>query len=230
MMSKGLQAFVSESNKKNRKEYKVFNSIDMFIKDKLPQNIDIKYVISKVEEKVPSHVVEGIDCFYVGLFKEFERRNINAMYKDGSVYITSEQDDNDDMVDDIIHEIAHAAEDIYAQQIYSDNRIQREFLGKRTRLRDTLAQYELVPLERYADFQQIEYLKEFDDYLYNEIGEERLVHFCDGLFVRPYASTGIREYFATAFEEFLLGEPHYLRTLSPVAYEKVIMVCNIDEV
>ena len=224
-MTDGFRTFITESNKKNKKLYRVFNSIDFIIKDELPAHIDVDYVISKVEEKIPEHVVSNIDCFYVGMFREFKIKDVNAMYKDGTVYVTNEQDDNDDMIDDLIHEIAHATEDIYGQQIYADNKIQREFMGKRARLRDLLIQYDLVPLELYPGFLNIEYTKDFDDYLYNDVGEDRLHFFCNGLFVRPYASTGIREYFATAFEEFLLGDPTHLRNLSPQAYKKVYEIC-----
>ena len=47
-----------------------------------------------------------------------------------------------------------------------------------------------------------------------------------GLFTRPYAVTSIREYFATAFEEYLLGDGEYVKKLSPIAYDKVVLVCS----
>ena len=44
----------------------------------------------------------------VGWFKEFEERDINAFYKDATIYVSNVQDDEDDMVDDIVHEFAHS--------------------------------------------------------------------------------------------------------------------------
>lgn len=224
-MSDGIRAFIKEA----KNNLKLFGYKDVIVKDALPEHVDIQEVLSRVEAKVPFHIVEEIDCFYIGHFKEFDLKDINAMYKDGTIYITNDQDDIDDMVDDMIHEIAHAAEDRYAQEIYSDSLVQREFLGKRARLRDTMREYGFVSDADYPKFSELEYSKEFDDYLYNDVGEERLHTFCSGLFIRPYASTGVREYFATAFEEFLLGDQAYLKQLSPAAYDKVALIC-LEEV
>ena len=65
-------------------------------------------------------------------------REINAMYKDGTIYVSNYQSDEEDMVDDIIHEIAHAVEDNYMMQIYGDNQIEVEFLSKRMTLKKRL--------------------------------------------------------------------------------------------
>lgn len=151
------------------------------------------------------------------------------MYRDGAVYVSSDQDNNADMVDDIIHELAHAAEEIHARHIYSDNLIQQEFLGKRKRLRDLIFQYGYLG-DKENSFTELEYSKELDDFLYKELGYDKLETFCTGLFVRPYAATDIREYFATALEHYLLEDPAYLKKISPVAYRKVAMICNTDEV
>ncbi len=37
-------------------------------------------------------------------------RSFNSVYEDGAIYITNDQDDELDMVDDIVHEAAHAIE------------------------------------------------------------------------------------------------------------------------
>ena len=142
-MPNGIKSFISESaynNKKNQKHFTIFG-IDVFIKDPLPDNVDVFKVKAYVERKIPSLFTDQIDAFYVGHFEEFEQRQVNAMYKDGAVYISNDQDDEEDMQDDIIHEIAHAVENNFAMEIYSDNKIQNEFLVKRTRLRDMLSEY-----------------------------------------------------------------------------------------
>jgi hypothetical protein len=231
-MSDKIKSFIIESaydSKRNQKHLKVFGTIDFFIKDPLPENVDVLKVISKVEEKIPFHITSEIDAFFVGNFKEFEEKQVNAMYRDGAVYVSSDQDNNADMVDDIIHELAHAAEEIHARHIYSDNLIQQEFLGKRKRLRDLIFQYGYLG-DKENSFTELEYSKELDDFLYKELGYDKLETFCTGLFVRPYAATDIREYFATALEHYLLEDPAYLKKISPVAYRKVAMICNTDEV
>jgi hypothetical protein len=231
-MSDELEDFIKDSSRKsvrNQKHFRIFGVIDFYIKDPLPENIDIVKVIAQVEEKIPFHITNEVDAFYVGNFKEFEEKQVNAMYRDGAIYVSNDQDNNADMVDDLIHELAHAAEEIHARHIYSDNRIQQEFLGKRRRLRDLIFQYGYLG-DKEISFTELEYSKELDDFLYKDLGYDKLETFCAGLFVRPYAATDIREYFATALECYLLEDPAYLKKISPVAYKKVDMICNTDEV
>ena len=232
-MSDKLEDFIKESADKSvrgQKHFKIFGLIDFFIKDPLPDNINIVNVINKVEEKIPFQITSEVDAFYVGNFKEFEEKQVNAMYRDGAIFVTNDQDNDADMIDDLIHELAHAAEDIYAREIYSDNKMQREFLGKRKRLRDLIYEYGYLDNASDVSFTDIEYSKELDDFLYKDLGYDKLETFCTGLFIRPYAVTSIREYFATALEHYLLEDPSYVMRISPVAFEKVAMVCNVDEV
>ena len=42
-----------------------------------------------------------------------------------------------------------------------------------------------------------------------------------GLFVSPYAPTSLREYFATGFEEYYIGDRNYLRKISPNLYTQI---------
>jgi hypothetical protein len=55
---------------------------------------------------------------YIGHFDIFDDRSINSLYADGAIYITNNQDDELDMVDDIMHEAAHAIEAPYGYQLY----------------------------------------------------------------------------------------------------------------
>ena len=49
-----------------------------------------------------------------------------AAFKDGAVYISNIQDNNNDMVDDLIHEISHSLEQPYGYEIYGDQKIQKD--------------------------------------------------------------------------------------------------------
>ena len=60
--------------------------------------------------------------------------------------------------------------------------------------------------------------------MYNTIGYDIVETLTTGLFVKPYAATDIREYYATAFEEYLLGDIEYLKRVRPVAFSKVHLV------
>ena len=43
-----------------------------------------------------------------------------------------------------------------------------------------------------------------------------------GLFISPYASTSLREYFANAFEEFFVNDMKPVKDLTPEVYKKII--------
>ena len=45
---------------------------------------------------------------------------MNAMYSDGALYISNVQDNNEDMKDDIVHEISHAVEERYKDIAYEE--------------------------------------------------------------------------------------------------------------
>ena len=200
-------------------EHVIFSDVQVYINDDLPTNIDIYYVLKKIESTIPEHFSYGISSIEIGHNDEFEKRNINAFYDNGTIHVTNDQDDNDDLVDDLVHEIAHAAEDIYEKQIYKNARVKNEFLGKRKRLLDILKQ-EGYNVRDYENLKP-KYSKEFDAFLYKEVGYSLIQTLTMGLFVSPYAPTSLREYFATGFEEYYIGDRNYLRKISPNLYTQI---------
>jgi hypothetical protein len=204
---------------RERKEKFLFNNILVFLKDDLPETVDIEVVLKKIEETVPKHFFYLIDAIYVGHFDIFVQNQTNAAYKDGAIYVSNAQDDANDMVNDIVHEIAHSAEEIYGEDLYGDNVIELEFLGKRKRL------YQILDYEGYkvnlTDFYNTEYSEKFDELLYREIGYNILQSFTSGLFVSPYGATSLREYFANCFEHYYLYNRQLVKKLSPTVYNKL---------
>ena len=106
---------------RERREFYLFNSIIIYIKDALPSNFDMSVVIKKIEDSVPSHLVYDIESIYVGQFDELEQREVSAAYLDGAIYVTNEQTSVGEMVEDIVHEIAHAAQRMFGREIYFEN-------------------------------------------------------------------------------------------------------------
>ena len=136
--------------------------------------INVEVVIGRVEDVVPQHLIEEVEMVIIGWFEEFEKRSINAFYKDGALYISNVQDDEEDMFDDIVHEIAHSLEPIYGYEIYGDQKIKEEFLRKRKHLHDILwATGTKAPLSTFMDS---EYNQEFEDFLYNFFCRSICVH------------------------------------------------------
>lgn len=204
----------------NKKIWSVFGLIDLIILDPLPKHIDISLVISALERTIPRHLITNIDIIYVKHLKEFDERNINAMYKDNAIYVTNRQDDLNDMLDDIVHELAHAYEEHSGQLAYADGEIRREFLIKRKKLFDILRQEGYnVDLKQFA---QTDFSKEFDIFLSQEIGYERLEYYTNGIFIKPYAASSLKEYFASCFEIFFLQDFGGLKRISPETYKKLL--------
>lgn len=214
--------FIAESlkrNKKDQKEYK-FGDGYVFVKDPLPEDINLEHVLDTVIETVPAHLLGLVDSVLVGDFEEFRDRQINAMYKDGAIYITNAQTDNEDMIDDIIHELAHAVEKEYGYEIYaSDRKLANEFKNKRKQLERMLSHHGYAT--QGYDFEDIEYSLEFDDYLFRSIGYPNLSSLVVGMFVDAYSATSISEYFASGFEAYFLRDRDYLKKTSPALYRKI---------
>ena len=94
---------------KLRKQYKM-NDIEIFIKDPLPDIIDVDFVLKYVASMLPEHLMTEVDIIYIGEFENLKSRNVNAIFEDGAIFITNEQVSEMDLVDDIVHEVAHSIE------------------------------------------------------------------------------------------------------------------------
>ena len=212
-------SYIMEKNRQMNNFYTP-NGINVYIKDPLTNGLDMEEIINIVEEKIPSKFLSEVEMIIVGQLEEFEDRQINAMYKDGCLYITNEQDDADDLIDDIIHEISHSLEEPHGYEIYADQRLEAEFLNKRRQLRKIL--WDQGYKTQLKFFLETEYNTEFDNFLLNDVGYDKLSLLAQGVFISPYAATSLREYFATGFTDFFMEPDHrLLKSVSPVLYEKI---------
>jgi len=216
-MKNNLLEFVRNS-KENAGIY-YLNDIPVWTEDPLPDSIDLRQVLLDVAKRLPNIYLKYIQAVRIGIFEEMLEKELNALYKDGVLYVSNMQDSNTDMLDDLIHEIAHAVEDHNHDLIYGDEQIFLEFLGKRKRL------YELLKSEGYdvtiEQFLTTTYDYDFDMFLFQEIGYPVLETLTLGLFVSPYSVTSINEYFAVGFENFYMGEANYVKKLCPVLTGKL---------
>jgi hypothetical protein len=210
--------WINESMKRSRKlkdQYSM-RGTQIYVNDQPPEHINLEFVFDYIAARVPKKLLDSVDVIYVGQFPEFEERDINAFYDSGAIFITNEQDDDQDMIDDIVHEIAHAVEERYNDFIYSDSSIEREFMAKRETLFNLCQSYDLHPPKSMlvnSDFDQI-----IDDYLYLEVGYDVINDLVNGLFISAYAATSLSEYYARTFEEWVFGHRDQVRKLSPALY------------
>ena len=89
---------------------------------------NISGIFDTVTSLIPQHLLTEFDYVSIGDIPDFAERQINALTRDGVIYITSDQDDSADAIDDIIHEISHTLEAAYGYEIYADGKLEKEFL------------------------------------------------------------------------------------------------------
>ena len=217
-----LREYIKESSDKilsERKEYHIFNRIYVYVKDPLPQEINLTLVIQRIENTITDFLAREVESIFIGQFEELISREVDAVYDNGTIYITNEQDNEEDVFDDIVHEIAHSVEGWAGMEIYGDGAVEREFIAKRRKL------FSILKNEGYdidlIHFLNTEYSKNFDFFLYKSVGYDKLNMLTVGLFPSPNSATSIREYFAIGFEEYIYGDRRDLKEVSPFLYEKI---------
>tara|TARA_R110000787_G_scaffold272105_1_gene379482 strand:+ start:98 stop:751 length:654 start_codon:yes stop_codon:yes gene_type:complete len=209
---------------KSKKHSNFFVSgIEILINDLPPKNIDVKKTVEILIKIIPSKLLRNIKRILVGQHEELRRREIQAFYKDSSIYITNQQESTEDMLDDLVHEVAHSLEGKYVTALYDGNEMKREFLSKRKRLWRIISKNRInLSLE---DYLQADYNPRFDEFLYKEVGYNLLSSLTAGLFYSPYAATSLEEYFANGFEAFYLRRDlPRLKSISPVLYNKILQL------
>ena len=218
----------SVNQSKKLKDHYKLHDIDIIVKDQLPDHVNIDFVMKYISSRVPSFLLRGIDVVYIGQFENLILNKVNALYEDGAIFITNNQSDDADMIDDIVHEIAHAVEDNYTDLIYGDFNMQKEFLAKRKQLYNLLSKHGVnkPPIQFLT---ALSYDQQIDDYLYKEIGYTALWNYVVGIFPSPYAATSLREYFARGFEEYFIGDRKSLTKGFNVLYSKLQDLVELEE-
>ena len=204
---------------KNSTRYFRFGGIDVIEVDPVPSDIDLQAIFHSLENLFPARYFKDLKEVRIEHIPEFDQRGVNALYRNGVFYITNQQDNAKDIIDDVIHEFAHHLEMLYPTEIYGDEKLIKEFLTKRAQLEFELRSEGYWTQE--FDFRNLKFDTEFDNFLYKRVGKQMLKMVTSGIFVRPYASVSLREYFATGFEAYYMGNKEILKQLSPILYNKI---------
>lgn len=218
--------WITENANQTNNHLKI-NDIDIFILKPLGDSIDVEKCFNMIFRSIPDYLTTGIDVIYIGDFDIFKEREVNAVFKDGGIYISNEQDNEMDMIDDVIHEVAHGVEKQYQIDIYDDGFLAKEFLGKRRRLFSLLRAegYGVDPLFKI----KTEFSREIDDYLYRDVGYPTLWTLATGLFLSPYSMTSLSEYFAIGFEHYYISDRKSLKEICPVLYSKIENLNHLED-
>ena len=128
----------SANSKKNHKERVFLDGISVIVKDSFTTDIDLDSILLKLKKSIPHFLFHNVEAIYIGQFKELRERDLNAAYMDGALYLTNEQVSERNMLEDIVHELAHSIEELANFDMYSDNKLNTEFLAKRMKLKSIL--------------------------------------------------------------------------------------------
>jgi hypothetical protein len=208
--------------KKQHKEGIFLDNVHIFIKDQIIGDVNLNNVLKKVKNSIPLHLFGGLDAIYVGQFKELQQKEVNAAFMDGALYISNIQQDEESMLEDIIHEVAHSLEELSTFSMYRDDSIYDEFIAKRLKLESILKSNGYNTTKQ--NFTKLEYDVKFDKYLYEDVGYPALHTMTVNLFCSPYGATSIREYFANGFEFYFVKDRQLVRKISPQLYKKLVEV------
>jgi len=214
-----MSNFVGESLKK-AKEFVLFRKIPVILDNPLTNSeIFIGNIIAKLESLAkPSHF-QDIERIRIGDYDFLNSKDINAAFHDGTIYLSNNQDDDEDIIDDILHETAHNLERLYHSEIYDDGKLKHEFQSKRLKLRRILRDLDFnVDKHNFFD---VKYNKEFDFFLYKHVTYRTLKQLTVNLFCSVYGATSLREYYATGFQQYLMGDQKCLLDMSPVLFGKI---------
>ncbi len=218
-MSDGIKKYIMNKTPNPVGEYS-FGETTVYVKEPLSDNIDLQKTLNFVRNTLPKEFYQNVDMIYIGRFPFLISRQVDALFQDGAIYLTNQQDNEHNLLSDLVHEIAHSFEEINPEQIYEDGEIEREFLGKRMKLFQILKSNGFKVNEE--QFRNMEFDVDFDRFLNNDIGYDVLSKFTNGLFISPYAATSLREYFANAFEEFFVNDMIKPQKLAPSVFSKIM--------
>ena len=75
--------WITESAERGRKMRDSFmlNGISVLVKDKVPEGVDLEFVLNYVAARVPFYLTKNVEMIYVGMFPEMVERDINAFMK-----------------------------------------------------------------------------------------------------------------------------------------------------
>jgi len=209
-----------------KKEYHLFGKM-FYVQEPFVGMVGVQNIIDEIEQKIPPEIFNEIDVIMVGRFDFLEERELEAVYRDGGIYITNSLFSDEDLLENIIHETAHSIEESHGYYIYADHKIINEFVGKRETLQRILDSHGLETSQ--YDFNQTEYDEQFDEFLYKQVGYSKLIALTNGLVSNPYAMTSLREYWASGFEKYFLGDREEIKRLSPQLFKKIEGVITYDD-
>lgn len=209
-----------------KREFYLFGNL-VYIQEPIFGEFDVQSVIDFLEDNIPAHLFNEIDTIMIGSFDFLDARELEAAYRDGAIYISNRIQTKRDLLENVLHELSHSLEESLGYFIYGNARLMNEFLSKRRALERILQSHNIGTDN--LDFSDTEYNKDFDVFLYKQVGYPKLRTLTTGLFHTPYAITSLQEYWASGFEHYFLGSRADLREVSPYLHDRIEGVISYED-
>ena len=102
-----MDDYIKKSSKKIKDSFHEKNlwNTKIYIKDKLPNDFNINKPINKVKNSIHKNYFNLIDYIMIGNFDFLNKRDLDAAYDSGTVYIRNDHENEMNMADDIVHEV-----------------------------------------------------------------------------------------------------------------------------
>jgi len=217
-----------EHFQKTKDHFSIFG-IAVSVRDQPINNISIKNAIRRALLLLPKHLRRNVKNIFIGDFDRLKERDYEAMYENGNIFLSNTHKNEEDIVDDVIHEFAHSVEEIFHNEIYGDKLLRKEFYSKRVELYNRLSRNRDLDLDK-KHFTNLNFDETFDKFLYDYVGYDSLRMITSDLFYSPYGATSIREYFANGFEAFFMKEDiGRLKKVSPLLFKILKRILSLKE-
>lgn len=195
------------------------HGVRFYLKSPLPQNINPEELKKNIFSKLPGGLFKDINNIFIGDFEYLKNRGATAISYQNSIFLTDAQDNIEDLVNDIAHELGHSLEKKFFHNIHKNNDLKREFLSKKKLAISILKSmgFGFSPEHTCSP----EYDKEIDDLLTNKIGLHNIEKEFANLVTTPYSLVSLSEYFSEGLECFLLYDRFSLAKMCPVLYNVI---------
>ena len=119
--------------------FMVHGRIPVYFKNGLTKKINMDSVCKRVGNLLPAFLFKNISAISIGQYDTLDDRSVDSVYDKKIIYLTNVQDDEEDIIENVLHEVAHSLEEIYKDEIYGDGLLRKEFLRKRKQLYNELS-------------------------------------------------------------------------------------------
>ena len=213
-----MRNYIKKKNRLEKGNFVTLNSINIIVKDEILYDLEMKD-LEGLMKSLPKKFLKNIDYVMFGKFDFLRKKNYNASYMDGVIYVDNVQHNNINILDDIVHEVGHSVEEAYYSLIYGDGSLESEFLQKRNMLKKEMdsSGYH-IPDHLYS---KSEYDEQLDMLFADKIGYPIMTSIVQGIYYSPYAATSLSEYFANGFEAYFYHKDLYLKKVSPILFSKI---------